>query len=346
LSRIYLSLKPILVAMDLRDLSKAIRNHPGVTRKRSISEVMHFIPSIGQNKVLASCGEDCAVLEYGDSVLLLAADGIMEPLMKASPYYAGYYSVLVNINDIAAMGGIPIAMVDIISMKDFKICAQVMKGVEVAVKKFGVPIVGGHTHPDCEYHAIDVAILGTAKKEEVIYSHTAKVGDDIIFAMDLDGFYPNALPYAWDTTTMKDSQLVREQVIVMNKISSKGLVNAGKDMSNPGSIGTLGMLLETSAKGGTVDIDRLPRPENSDFTQWVMAYQGCGFVVTCPPQNSEEVIDMFAKVEVTASVVGSIDSTDKLVLISDGKEEVLFDFSSEIITGCKPSAMVGMNHRF
>jgi len=332
--------------MDLDTLAQAIRDHPGVTRKKSIYEVVKFIPSISHNKVLASCGEDCAVLEYNDSVLLLAADGIMEPLMKASPYYAGYYSVLVNINDIAAMGGIPMAMVDIISMKDLKICAQVMKGVEVAVKKFGVPIVGGHTHPDCEYHAIDVAILGSAGKDEVVYSHTAEVGDDIIFAMDTVGFYPDALPYAWDTTTQKGDRLVRDQVLVMNKISKKGLVNSGKDMSNPGSVGTLGMLLETSGKGGSVNLDKVPRPDNSDFVQWMMAYQGCGFVVTCHPENSDEVIDMFEKVEVEASVVGKIDDSEKLIISSEDKKKVLFDFSEDIITGCKPSSMVGMNHRF
>ncbi|NYT16350.1 MAG: methanogenesis marker 2 protein [Methanomassiliicoccales archaeon] len=332
--------------MDLEALVKAIRNHPGVTRKRSISEVIHFIPFVTGNKVLASCGEDCAVLEYDDSVLLLAADGIMEPLMKAAPYYAGYYSVLVNINDIAAMGGIPIAMVDIISMKDLKICAQVMRGVEMAVKKFGVPIVGGHTHPDCEYHAIDVAILGTAGKEEVIYSHTAQVGDDIIFAMDIDGFYPDPLPYAWDTTTQKDSELVRAQVLVMNRISKKRLVTSGKDMSNPGSIGTLGMLLETSGKGGWIDVERIPRPSDSDFIQWAMAYQGCGFVVTCPPENSDEVIRMYRDVEVTAAVVGKIDDSSRLLLRSGDVTKVLFDFSSDIITGCSPTKIAGMNRRF
>ena len=151
--------------------------------------------------VLASYGEDAAVVAHNDDALLLAADGIMEALLKANPFNAGYYAVLVNLNDISAMGGIPLAMVDIISMKDEKVCAQVMRGIEAAVSKFGVPIVGGHTHPDCAYNAIDVAILGTARKDEVIYSHTAQAGDDIIMAMDLDGAFHRSLHYAWDTTS-------------------------------------------------------------------------------------------------------------------------------------------------
>lgn len=325
--------------MELEALVQSIRNHPGVTRKQMIHEVIHFIPNISHNRILASCGEDAAVIEFDDSVLLLAADGIMEPLMKASPYYAGYYSVLVNINDIAAMGGIPLAMVDILSMKDQKICAQVMKGVEAAIRKFGVPLVGGHTHPDCDYHAIDVAILGTAKRNEVVYSHTAEVGDDIIFAMDLDGFYPDAIPYAWDTTTRKEGEVVRKQILIINRISSLGLLHSGKDMSNPGSIGTLGMLLETSGKGGYVDIDKIPRPVNSDFIQWIRAYQGCGFVLTCAPSNSNKIINILSEVGITATVVGSIENSSRLELELNGERAVVFDFSKEFITGCKPDIL-------
>ena len=134
--------------MDLQALAEKLRKYPGVTRKRTISEVIGFFPLIPQDNVLAAYGDDAAVIGFNDDVLLLAADGIMESLMKTNPFYAGYFAVLVNLNDISAMGGVPLAMVDIVSMKEENVCAQVMKGMEAAVQKFGVPIVGGHTHPD------------------------------------------------------------------------------------------------------------------------------------------------------------------------------------------------------
>jgi selenophosphate synthetase-related protein len=61
--------------------------------------------------------------------------------MKTNPFYAGYYAGLVNRNDSSARGGVPLAMVDIVSMKEENVCAQVMKGMEAAVEKLGVPIV-------------------------------------------------------------------------------------------------------------------------------------------------------------------------------------------------------------
>ena len=327
--------------MELKDLVESLRNFPGVTRKKSISSVINFFPKQAYTKILASYGEDAAVVEQGDKLLLLAADGIMPALMRANPFFAGYYAVLVNIHDIAAMGGVPIAMLDILSVRDNRVCSQVMKGMESAVKKFGVPIIGGHTHPDCDYDAIDVAIIGTADTGQAIFSHTAKVGDDIIMGMDLDGYYPDALPYAWDTTSRKEAPILRRQMLIMNKIAKQGLVNSGKDISNPGALGTLGMLLETSGKGAVVDVDLIPRPSDVELVQWLKSYQGCGYVVTCDPANSSKVSEMYASVGVTSAVVGKVTEEQKLVVRQRDQSAVMFDFEKEIITGCKPTSTVG-----
>ncbi len=322
--------------MTLSDIVEAIRGFPGVTRKHTIHDVVKFLPTKSFVNVAASDGEDAAAIEFGNDYILFAADGIMESLLKTNPYYAGYFAVLVNVNDIAAMGGKSLAMVDIISLKNDKVCAQILKGMERAVRKFNVPIVGGHTHPDCEYHAIDISIIGSVPKTDIILSSTAVPGDDIVFVMDTEGFFPPDLKYAWDTTTNKEDSLVQRQMDMMSVIASKHIVNAAKDMSNPGCIGTMGMLLETSGKGGYIDVDKIPRPDGVDFIQWILAYQGCGFVFSCPPKNSKEVIDLFKTVGCDGSVVGKVDGTNVMTLRSGSEEKVLFDFDKDIITGCKP----------
>ena len=323
--------------MELRPIVDAIRSAPGVTRKNAIHEIVKLLPTSSFADVAASEGEDAAAIAFGDSYILFATDGIMESLVKADPFAAGYYSVLVNVNDIAAMGGKPMAMVDVMSIKEDKVCHQILKGMERAVRKFNVPIVGGHTHPDCKYQAIDVAIIGSVPKEGLIRSDSAEAGDDILFVFDLDGFYPSVLPNVYDTTTNREDSLVQAQIDVMGKIGIEKLAHAAKDMSNPGSIGTLGMMMESSAKGGYVDVDLIPVPEgNQDFIQWVLAYLGCGFVFACPPENSQRIIDLFAEVGCTGAVVGKVDDSPILSLRSGDQEEVLFDFSKDIITGCNP----------
>jgi uncharacterized protein len=322
--------------MELDGIVKAIREFPGITRKKTIQDVVRFLPTDTFANVYASEGEDAAAIEFGDSYLLFAADGIMESLLKTNPYYAGYFAVLVNVNDIAAMGGKALAMVDVISVKDDKICSQMLKGMERAVKKFNVPIVGGHTHPDCMYHAIDISIIGSVPKDQVILSSTAVDGDDIVFVIDTDGFYPPDLEYAWDTTTNKDDKIVQDQMDAMCTVASEKLAHAAKDMSNPGSVGTMGMLLETSSMGGCIDIDLIPKPKGVDMVQWLLSYQGCGFAFSCAPENSQRIIDIFSKVGCEGAVVGKVDSSRILRIKSGDEEKVLFDFNKDIITGCRP----------
>jgi len=322
--------------MDIDEVVSAIKGFPGVTRKNKVHEIVRFLPMSSFSNVVASEGEDAAAIEYGNDCLLFAADGIMESLVKTDPFYAGYFAVLVNVNDIAAMGGRPLAMVDILSMSDGKICSKLLKGMERAVRKFNVPIIGGHTHPDCNYTAIDIAIIGTVPKTDIIKSSTAEAGNDIVFAMDLDGFFPEGLRYAWDTTTRKDDRFVQDQMELMRTVAKEHLVTAGKDMSNPGCIGTMGMLLESSGKGGCIDIDRIPRPAGVDIIQWFLTYQGYGFVFSCRPENSKRLIDLFKTVNVDAAVVGKVDDSFELKLRSGSETRVLFNFCKEIITGCNP----------
>jgi len=322
--------------MTLDAIIEAIRTFPGVTRKKAIQNIVGALSTKGFPQVAASEGEDAAAVEFGDNYILFAADSIMESLVDAEPFYAGYFAVLVNVNDIAAMGGKPLAMVDVLSLSESKVCSKILKGMSSAVKKFNVPIVGGHTHPDSKCNGIGISIIGTVPKTDIILSCRARDNDDIVFVMDLDGFYPENLMYAWDTTTKKDDALVRAQMDIMTVIAGKHLAHSGKDMSNPGCIGTLGMMLESSMKGGTVDIEKIPIPKGVDLTQWLLSYQGCGFLFSCLPENSSEIIRLFETVGCSGAVVGKIDDSMKLKLTLNGETKVLFDFKKDIITGCSP----------
>ena len=336
--------------LELKSLIKELKNYLGITRKHTIADVVKAFPKLaafGINEtvgmgveVIADFGEDAAVIALSDNpqddgVLLLAADGIMSSLMDADPYWAGYCSVLVNLHDIAAMGGHPLAVVDVLSVKDESVLGKLTSGMNAASQKFGVPIVGGHIHPDTEYNAVDVAILGIGKRSSMIYSHSAQLGDEVIFTMDLDGsVHPNA-KYAWDTTQHKVPEVVRRQLGIMAELGNSGLIHSGKDISNPGTLGTLGMLLESSKKGVVVDLNKIPRPEDKilEFKHWLKMYQGCGFVVTCDPGNSKTIIDGYSSIGLTSQVAGKIVEEKKLVVSLGDQLETLFDFTQESITG-------------
>ena len=320
---------------DIKRMIETIRGFPGVTRKHPIHEVVDMFPTYSFEKVVAAEGEDAAVLDTGSTCVLFAADGIMEKLLQVDPFLAGYYAVLVNVNDIAAMGGRPLGMVDVISFREGKVGTELLRGIQAGVSKFGVPIVGGHTHPDCNYDSIEISIIGTVAKEDALLSSTARDGDDIVFIIDIDGRFPETVPYTFDSTSSKSDELVRAQMEAVCKVAEGHLAHACKDMSNPGHVGTLGMMLESSEKGGIVDVTKIPIPQGVDEIDWAMTYFGCAFVFACDPECSQTIIDIFKDVGCEGAVVGKIDDTKKLKLTDGQTTDVLFDFNVDSITGVK-----------
>lgn len=319
--------------MKLEELVRDIRAYRGVVRKAPITNVAARLIPIQSEDVLAAYGEDAAVIKCGRELLLMAADGILQDLVNRNPFWAGYCAVLVNVNDIAAMGGRSIAMVNVLACSHEEVRAKIVEGMKAACDKFGVPMVGGHLHPDTTYAAVDVAILGKTDRSRLVLSSGAGESDPIIFAMDLDGQFTEGVPYSWDTTSRKSKEVVRRQLRTMNKIAP--YLTAGKDISNPGALGTLGMLLEASGKGGIVDISKIPKPKDVNLVQWLTAYQGCGFVVTCREARTKLVIDEFSRSDITAEVCGVVTKGSVFEVELDGQKQILFDFDKDTL-GCAP----------
>ncbi|HEX7445819.1 MAG TPA: methanogenesis marker 2 protein [Methanothrix sp.] len=318
--------------MNLESLAAELRGFAGITRKKQIGNLMQFFP-IESARIIASFGEDAAVIDDGEEVMLLAADGIWSKLMEVDPEWAGYCSVLVNVHDIAAMGGWPVAMVDVLSVGNPEIAKMVLMGMKKGIEKFNVPIIGGHLHPDTPYSALDVAILGKAKKNAVILSSTAKEGELIIAAADMDGRVHPKFTINFDSTSFKDRKTLLMQVGSMKELGERGLVRAGKDISNPGLLGTLGMLLETSNVGGVVDVEAIPVPEGLDLASWLKMYPGMGFIVTAKPEDAEKVLEVFQRRGLTARVIGLVTEDRRLIIRKGSEEAVLFDLTRECVTG-------------
>ena len=317
--------------MELSELVKSLQSFKGVSRKNSIEKVTKTLGDVYNitGDVLLDFGDDASAIDIGDNqVVLLAADGIWGDLMNVDPYWAGYCAVLVNVNDIAAMGGKPIAMVNIMAVNNDEIYEDILSGIVDGCRKFNVPMVGGHLHPDAEYNSLDVAIAGIASKDSLITSSGAKVGDKVLVAIDTDGRQYPGIPLNWDTTYEKDAKLVQDQIKIMQKIAEEHLPSAGKDISNPGTLGTLEMLLEASGVGANVELEKIPRNEDVDWDMWLRAYPGAAFVMTAPEENAQAIIDALSPYSFEVAVIGDVIEEKKLYLSSGDEKLVLFDQNS------------------
>ena len=180
---------------------------------------------------------------------------------------------------------------------------------------------------------MDVAISGIVDKDAVIPSCGAQVGDNVIVAVDLDGQVYPGTEINWDTTSDKTPEYVQDQIKIMNTIGKKHLVHAAKDISNPGIVGTLGMLLEASAKGADISLESIPRPDDMDWISWFKMYPGSAFVLSAPEESTDEVINLLNKTNINASCIGTITDNKKLTMSYKNNKKTVFDFNSEIIMG-------------
>lgn len=303
--------------------------------KRPIGEIYEMIREVGiKGKILASIGEDSAVIKVDDQVILFAADGISQNIVKVDPWWAGYVSVLVNVNDILGTGGIPLTIVNVLSCRQRKKRRLIMKGMLAASSKFGVPIVGGHIHPDTQFTSIDVAIIGIAREEEILYSHRAKPNESLVVGIDLKGKIHPKIDLNWDSTTFRGPLEITKQMKAIRDVSKNRLASSGKDISTPGVIGTIGMLLETSRVGAEVDITKIPRPSNVEISHWLKVYPGVGFIFAS--REPRKIVEMLTEAGITTEIVGKF-TAEPVLRISDGKTlATVFDFRKNKITGIKP----------
>ncbi|MBQ3700849.1 MAG: thiamine-phosphate kinase [Prevotella sp.] len=145
---------------------------------------------------LYGVGDDCAVLHYPDTEVLVTTDMLMEGVHFDLTYitlqHLGYKSAMVNISDIFAMNGIPRQMtVSIALSKRFTVEDMELfySGLRMACDKWGVDIVGGDTTSSYTGLAISITCIGEARKEDIIYRNGARETDLICVSGDLGAAY-------------------------------------------------------------------------------------------------------------------------------------------------------------
>jgi thiamine-monophosphate kinase len=141
-------------------------------------------------------GDDCAVLHYPDSEVLVTTDMLMEGVHFDLTYidleHLGWKSAMVNISDIFAMNGIPRQItVSMALSKRFTVedMEQFYNGLRMACDKWNVDIVGGDTTSSYTGLAISITCIGEARKEDIVYRNGAKETDLICVSGDLGAAY-------------------------------------------------------------------------------------------------------------------------------------------------------------
>ena len=141
-------------------------------------------------------GDDCAVLNYPDSEVLITTDLLMEGVHFDLTYidlqHLGYKAAMVNISDVFAMNGTPRQLtVSLAISKRFSVedIEQLYSGIRLACDKWNVDIIGGDTTSSYTGLAISITCIGEARKEYIVYRNGARDTDLICVSGDLGAAY-------------------------------------------------------------------------------------------------------------------------------------------------------------
>lgn len=314
---------------DLARLTQHVKQSIGLAHKRDIAAVTGMLAKRESGAI--ALGDDCAAIPDRDGFLLLASEGFLNEFVATQPWFAGYCGVMVNVSDIYAMGGRPIAVVDAIWSDGKEKAKPVLEGMAAASEIYRVPIVGGHSNLRNDRPQLSVAILGRANK--LLSSFAAKAGQKLLAAVDLRGHFHE--PYAWwDASTGSPPERLREDLEILPLLAEAGLCGAAKDISMAGMVGTVLMLLECSGLGGVIDIAAIPSPPGIPLERWLCCFPSYGFVLSVEEEHTGAVIERFSRRGISCAVIGETDASGRLCLADADNEELLWDLHAEPLTGC------------
>ncbi|MEM2901770.1 MAG: AIR synthase related protein [Candidatus Bathyarchaeia archaeon] len=312
--------------MSVKEIIELCKGFRGFTRKSCLGDILRVFGDLQL--------DDAGFIEVAGLKVVVSTDGILEDLVKLNPYMAGLYSVVVNVNDVVAKGAKPIGYVNVISSPSRENRLRMAEGVKAGVDMYGLKVLKGHTHPDQTYESIDAAVIGVAS--QIIPSGGMMVGDKILVAIDLAG---SAKTRRWircfDSIVESSRSDVERKLSSMMTIAEKNLAHASRDISAPGVIGSLTMMCESSGMGVTCNLEKIPRPDSVNLSDWLTMYPSVGFILAT--DRASECSEIFEKCGLTVGQVGQATADKKIVLTLGGEKGVFMDLTKESMFGLKRS---------
>ncbi len=211
-------------------------------------------------------GDDGAPVPGSD--LIAACDAILPSMAERDPEWAGWCAVLVNLNDLAAMGAEPVGLLDAVAAPTRATLTALMRGLAAAASAWDVPVLGGHTQVGVPA-ALAVTALGRAARP--VPGGGGRPGHELRLTADTEGGWrPGYHGRQWDSTSRRSGAELR----ALNRVVAWAAPAAAKDVSMAGIAGTTGMLAEASGLGAELDVARIPRPETAALGAWLTCFPG------------------------------------------------------------------------
>ncbi len=145
---------------------------------------------------LKGIGDDAAVLDYGEKLVVITSDIFMEGihfnLIYSPMKHLGYKAVVANMSDLYAMNAVPrqiIVSLAFSSKLTLQKVENLYSGIKLACENYNVDLVGGDTSTSMTGVALSITAVGEGEREKIVYRNGAKKNDLICVSGDLGAAY-------------------------------------------------------------------------------------------------------------------------------------------------------------
>lgn len=281
-------------------------------------------------------GEDAAVIDMGDRVLVAKGDPI-----TGAEGNIGWLSVHINANDIASTGARPLWFVCIALLPegaDESMLKGIMDDIHEACLEVGASLVGGHTEttPGLDRPILAGFMMGEAQRNRYVTTGGARPGDLIILtkgagiegtaiiASDLRDHLKGKVD---DRVVERGAAMVRWISVVPEamKAVEAGSPNSLHDPTEGGLINGLWEMAEAAGVGLKVDRASIPIPDETRQICGAMGVDplrllGSGaLLITAQPDEAEKIMEALTEEGISASVIGGVTPLSEGRLLIDEK---------------------------
>lgn len=304
-------------------------------------------PVVGQNF------DDCAELPLSKDIsLLITTDPCPTPIIceidEINYYYYGWYTVLINVSDLAAMGAQPAGILISTIMPENMPIADYMSyisGLKEASEIWNCPIIGGNIKDGDKFSSSGTAI-GKASPSSIMRRKGARNGD-IVYVIGESGYFLASVFNIEFNLQIDDNEIeileknlkkpvarIREGVAISKTFtvtscmdSSDGIISCLYELAKINEI----TIIVHSDKLKTHElVNRIAKKANIDSKKLFLGWGDWQLVCTVSPENQEKFEDVLNGLGSTFTEIGYVKYGKGQVLLENkNKFKMITNFSSE-----------------
>ncbi len=320
-------------------IASGLRLAVGKLPHELLSRLLSGLPSEDPRVIVGPrVGEDAAVIDMGESYLVVKSD----PITFATDRL-GWYGVHINANDVACMGAEPRWFLATVLLPGGgateALAEEIFGDIREACQTLGVTLCGGHMEVTLGLPRPILAgqMLGEVEKEGLIRGDGARPGDDLILTkgIPIEG---TALMARERGEALRKSfgdkmvERAREMLVdpgisvVPDALTAarSARIHAMHDPTEGGLATGVHELAVASGVGLLIHLERVPLlPEGKAFCTYfgldpLGVIASGALLIALPPEESPGVLAALRKAGISASSIGEVREREEGVRVLDG----------------------------